>query len=61
VNHYIRVHGYSLLQIGSDWDMDDKGRPVARIVAVLGNDQPPVKRLEVNIGGTVYSGPHEDD
>ena len=36
VNHYLEKHGYKLLHVGSESDLDAEGKPCYHTVAVLG-------------------------
>ena len=36
INHYIEVHGYKLLHIGTETTRNDEGKPWHTTVAVLG-------------------------
>lgn len=36
VNHYLEKHGYKLLHVGSECDLDEEGKPCHHTVAVLG-------------------------
>ena len=43
VNHYLEVHGYVLLHVGTETDQDEEGRPAHATVAVLGLPQGPAR------------------
>jgi hypothetical protein len=41
INHFIEVHGYRLLHVGTDTDHGRDGKVWHNTVAVLGHDNPP--------------------
>lgn len=41
INHYIQVHGYRLLHVGTETTHDSNGKPWHTTVAILGHEDPP--------------------
>ena len=53
INHYLGEHGYFLLHIGCQTDIDYTGKSYASTIAVLGSDKPPPV-LDVNSHPTIH-------
>ncbi len=54
VNHYIEVHGYRLLHVGTQTAEDMNGKPHQTTVAILGHDDPPAvvqRSASIGFGG----------
>jgi len=44
VNHYLQVHGYRLIHLGSQTSHDYQGNPWQSTIAVLGTDKAPKRK-----------------
>ena len=53
INHFLEEHGYFLLHVGCQTDIDYTGKSYSSTIAMLGSDKPPPV-LEVNSHSTIH-------
>ena len=59
INHFIEMHGYRLLHLGTHTEQSEGGQLRHREVAILGHDNPPPLRrsLEIDMDFSRLGGP----